>query len=200
MAEHLSPEAIVRWCQSAAPGDPYPFEALVGHYKRLVFTICYRLMGNQQDAEDQAQEVFLKIHRGIRSLEEPAAVTRWVTTITSNTCLEALARQKRRPKSSPLPDEDEPPPQYADARTPTPEEAALRDEVRRCIDRALRRMDSDARAVLVLRDLHDRPYQEIADQLALGLSAVKMRIHRARQLFQQVIEVVCPGVARTISG
>ena len=196
--ESTALEELVSRCQQTLPDDTRAFESLVAHYKGRVYGIAYRLMGNQQEAEDQAQEAFLKVYRSIRTLEDPATFPAWITRIVTNTCLDALTRRKRRPQTTPLtpastgePEE----PRYVDTRTPTPEEAVLRREVRRCLETALQRMEPGARAVLVLRDIEDRSYQEVADTLAIGLSAAKMRIHRARVSFQAVLERVCPGVA-----
>jgi RNA polymerase sigma-70 factor (ECF subfamily) len=195
--EQISPEELVRRCQRALPDDTAAFEQLVARYKDRVYATAYRLMGDRQEAEDQAQEVFLKVYRGIRQLDEPATVTSWIYRITTNTCFDALSRQKRRPRTSPLdpPDaEGHEQPRYADERSPTPEEAALLRELRRCLEMTLASLDTAGRAVLVLRDIEDRPYQEIAEMLHLGLSAVKMRIHRARLAFQQLLDIICPGV------
>lgn len=192
-------EEMVRRCQRTLPDDTRAFEALVTHYKGRIYGIAYRLMGNQQEAEDQAQEVFLKVYRSITTLEDPATFPAWITRIATNTCLDALTRRKRRPQTTPLMSsnaEEPEEPRYVDTRTPTPEEAVLRREVRRCLETALQRMEPGARAALVLRDIEDRPYQEVADILAVGLSAAKMRIHRARVAFQDLLERVCPGVAR----
>ena len=76
----------------------------------------------------------------------------------------------------------------------TPEANALQRELRRCIEVTLHELDDDGRAALVLRDVEGRSYQEIADSLKVGLSAIKMRIHRARLAFQRVFDRVCPGL------
>ena len=170
---------------------------LVAEYKDRVYATAYRLMGNRQEAEDQAQEVFLKIYRGIRQLDDPATLTSWIYRITNNTCFDALSKQKRRPRTTPLdpPDaEGNEQPRYADERAPMPEEAALRHELRQCLEATLASLDTTGRTVLVLRDIEDRPYQEIAETLQVGLSAAKMRIHRARLAFQQLLDKICPGV------
>lgn len=196
----IAPEDLVRRCQQTLPGDTRAFELLVSMYKDRVFATAYRLMGNRQEAEDQAQEVFLKVYRGIKQLDDPNTFTAWVYRITTNTCFDALSKQKRRPQTTPLdpPDaEGNEQPRYADPRTLDPEQAALRREVWACLEQTLRKLDAPGRAVLILRDIENRPYQEIAEALSLGLSAVKMRIHRARLAFQQVFEQVCPGLKNT---
>jgi RNA polymerase sigma-70 factor (ECF subfamily) len=175
----------------------HAFEQLVAAYKTQVLRTAYRLVLNREDAEDLAQEVFLKVYRSIRTLDDPASMTAWIHRITVNLCLDALAKQKRRP-SMPLStltegdgDEDA---RLADTVRLAPEEAAIRDELRRCIEAVFAQLGAVERVVLVLRDLEDRSYQEIADMLKTGLSATKMRIHRARLAFQQVFERLCPGL------
>jgi RNA polymerase sigma-70 factor (ECF subfamily) len=197
----LTAEELVRRCQDARPDDLRGFELLMRQYQDRVFATAYRLMGNRQDAEDMAQEVFLKVYRGIRELGDPATLTSWIYRITTNTCLDALTRQKRRPRTVSLtpPAHDgveaaEPP--YPDRATPSPEEAVLRRELQRCLEAALVQLDATTRTILVLRDVEGRAYQEIAESLTLGLSAVKMRIHRARLAFQQMLERVCPGAVQ----
>lgn len=196
--EPVSPEEIAIRCQHALPGDTRAFEQLVAQYQRRVYAITYRLMGNRQDAEDLAQEVFLKIYRNIGSLDDPAMLTAWINRVTTNACLDALTKQRRRPQTIPIapvdPEFDEEP-HYADPHSPSPEEESLRREIRRCLERTLTEMEPNARVAIVLRDVEDRPYQEIADILALRLSTVKMRIHRARMAFQQLLDRICPGIA-----
>jgi len=190
-------EALVRRCQQTLPEDTRAFERIVGLYKDRVFVMAYRLMGNRDDAEDQAQEVFLKIYRGINDLDDPATLTAWIYRITTNTCFDALSKQKRRPQTTPLtpPDaEGNEQSRYADTRSPSPEEVVLRHEMRLCLEQTLAQLDSTGRAALILRDIEDRPYQEVAEILSIGLSAVKMRIHRARLTFQQLLDTICPGL------
>ncbi len=93
----LSPEELVRWCQRTLPDDTRAFEALVAQYKRAVFATAYRLMGSREEAEDQAQEAFLKIYRGVAKLEDPVTLPAWIQRVTINTCLDALEKQRRRP-------------------------------------------------------------------------------------------------------
>lgn len=192
----LSPEELVRWCQRTLPDDSRAFEALIARYKGRVYATTYRLMGNPHDAEDLAQEVFVKIYRGIRTLDDPATLNTWIYRITTNACYDALDKRRRSPATDSLTPDDEwdGEPRYADDRTLTPEASALQRELRRCIEATLRELDDDGRAALVLRDVEGRSYQEIAEGLKVGLSAIKMRIHRARLAFQRVFDRLCPGL------
>lgn len=196
--DQLSPGEIALWCQRTLPDDTRAFEMLVSTYKKNVFATAYRLLGSRHDAEDVAQESFLKIYRGIKDLAEPATLTTWIYRITTRTCFDHIESMKRRSPGQPGASmgAEEEPPDYVDSRARTPEEAALNRELRKCLEKTLANLDPDGRSVIVLRDVEDRSYQEIAEVLAIGLSAVKMRIHRARLAFQRLLDQVCPGIAR----
>jgi RNA polymerase sigma-70 factor (ECF subfamily) len=192
--ESLPPQTLARLCQQTLPEDTRAFQALVRQLKGRVYATAYRLMGNRHDAEDQAQEVFIKVYRGIQDLDDPATVTAWIYRLTVNTCLDELRKRGRSPNTTdaapPRADRDEEL-QVADPNVPMPEEVALQRELRDCLEDVLQRLDPDERGVLVLRDVEDRPYQEIAETFAIGLSATKMRIHWARLAFQQLFESLC---------
>jgi len=189
--ESLPPQTLARLCQQTLPDDTRAFQALVGQLKGRVYATTYRLMGSREDAEDQAQEVFVKVYRGIQDLDDPETVTAWIYRLTVNTCFDALRKRGRTPTTTaaapPSTDRDEEP-QFADPNAAAPEEIALRRELRDCLEDVLQRLDPIERGVLVLRDVEDRPYQEIAETFAIGLGATKMRIHRARLAFQQLFE------------
>jgi RNA polymerase sigma-70 factor (ECF subfamily) len=198
----FSSEVLVSWCRRTLPDDTRGFEALIAQYKGMVFATIYRMLGDDNEAEDYAQDVFVKVYRGITTLDDPALLVAWIRRITVNTCLDVLEKRQRRPVTVPLAtaggDLSDGPGLYATQRTPLPEQAALQQELRDCITNTFAQLDGPSRAALVLRDLDDRPYQEIADILTLGLSAVKMRIHRARLAFQQALASVCPDLARRV--
>ena len=192
--ESLPPQTLARLCQQTLPDDARAFQALVRQLKGRVYATAYRLMGSREDAEDQAQEVFVKVYRGIQDLDDPETVTAWIYRLTVNTCFDALRKRGRTPTTTaaapPSTDRDEEP-QFADPNAAAPEEIALRRELRDCLEDVLQRLDPIERGVLVLRDVEDRPYQEIAETFAIGLGATKMRIHRARLAFQQLFERLC---------
>lgn len=195
----LSPEELVQWCKRTLPYDTRAFEALVAEYKRSVFATAYRMMGSREEAEDQAQEAFLKIFRGVTKLKEPVTLPAWIHRITVNTCLDALAKQKRRLETAPLTinEQEQEEQYYADTRNLSPGANVEFEELRGCLEKALAGLEPEAREVIVLRDIEDMAYEEIAGMLKIGLSALKMRIHRARLALQRMLEQVCPGVART---
>ena len=192
----LPPDELVRWCQRTLPDDTRAFEALVSQYKVRVFATTYRLLGDYHEAEDAAQEVFVRVYRGIKSLEEPATFSSWIYRIATNICFDLLAKRRRAPGAVSLTPDDRQDGElpYADDKAPSLEENMLTQELRRCLEDTLRALEPEGRAVLVLRDVEGRSYQEIAETLTVGLSAVKMRIHRARLAFQRLFDTICPGL------
>jgi RNA polymerase sigma-70 factor (ECF subfamily) len=190
----LTAEELVLRCREAPRGDTRPFELLVERYKQRVFATALRITGNPHDAEDVAQEVFLKVYRNIKNLSEPATLTSWIYTITSNTSFDLMNRTRGRNADIPLTHNEEGDDHeewYADLHTLSPEEAALQSELRDCLENALQHLDATTRTTLILRDVEGRPYQEIASSLKIGLSAIKMRIHRARESFRIALLEIC---------
>jgi RNA polymerase sigma factor (sigma-70 family) len=149
----LSPEDLTRWCQRTLPHDTRAFQQLVTTYKLRVFRTAYRMTGNNADAEEIAQDVFLKVYQNIHSLDDLATLTAWIYRITVNVCLNELRRRKRRPNSVPLTptngnDNDDA--SLIDSVNATPEEEALRRELHRCIEAVLRQLNAVERAVVVV--------------------------------------------------
>jgi RNA polymerase sigma-70 factor (ECF subfamily) len=141
------------------------------------------------------------VYRGIRDLDDPVTVVAWVYRITTNTCFDALAKRQRSPRTTtmtPLAPDHAAETEYVDTGTGTPEEETLRRELRACLEDTLQQLDLAERAALVLRDVEGRTYQEIAETFAVGLSAIKMRIHRARLAFQQLFARICPELWGTV--
>ncbi len=165
------------------------FDELVQRYQRQVLVTAYRILGNWQDAEDLAQEALLKAYLRLGDLVNPASLGAWLRRLTVNACLDALARQQRRPATvslTPSDDREALAPEHLLAAA-SAEEAAVRAEEWRDLRTTLLRLDPGAREALVLREIYGYSYAEIAGMLDLGLSAVKMRVHRARHAVQRAM-------------
>lgn len=174
---HLSDEELVTLCRHRLPGDPRPFTALVLRYQQRVLATCFRFMGNWDDAEDQAQEVFDKVYRGIRRFEGRAKFSTWLFQIAVNVCRTALRKRSRRPKLA------EAPLLTLEGLLPSPEspeEVVLARAEVDMVNQALQTLREDEREVLTLREAAGLTYQEIAETMGIGLSAAKMRVMRAR--------------------
>jgi RNA polymerase sigma-70 factor, ECF subfamily len=171
-----------------APDIAMPsFDELVERHQSQLLAIAYRILGNWQDAEDLAQEALLKAYLHLDGLNNPAALGAWLRRLTVNACLDALTRRQRRPITVSLtaPDDQDLPTAELALAVGSAEEAAVRAEDWRDLQLMLARLDPGARSALVLREIYGYSYAEIAIMLGLGISAVKMRVHRARHAVQR---------------
>jgi RNA polymerase sigma-70 factor (ECF subfamily) len=141
---------------------------------RFLYTVAYRLTGNDADAQDLVQEVLLRVRRGLATYR-PGSLEAWLSRITTNAFLDETRRRKRRP-SEPLPDEPDRVLAGADDAATALARATLSDDVQD----ALRALPDEYRAAVVLCDVVGLPYGEIADQLGVPVGTVRSRIHRGR--------------------
>src|SRR5262245_754576 len=182
--EHL-PEA--RMLSRLRSGDLTAFEELVTHFERPVFALCFRMLGDAEEARDAAQETFLKVYRGLSGFRGDAGLKTWIYRIAINQAMnqkrwwrrrhreESISLDIRRGQSettlgSTLP-----------ARTGSPEELAISSERERSIMRALDELKQEYRIALILREIEELSYEEIAETLGISIGTVKSRIARGRE-------------------
>lgn len=172
----------------ARGGDVRAFEALVRRYERWVFTLALRMVGDNADAEDIAQEVFFKAYRGLSGFRGGSRFSTWLYAIASHHCLNYLAgrasraRRARRVDDPPAGGGDNASPvvdRLADE-SPGPDAVLERRELRRAMQDALLQLTEDHRIVVVLRDVQGMSYEDIAESLGIELGTVRSRLHRAR--------------------
>ena len=172
--------------EEARRGSQQAFGQLVERHQGFVYSLCYTLVGHQMEAEDLAQESFVKLYRSLGGFRRGAALRPWLRKITTNVCVDAL--RKRRGATLPIEDvlgsADEPSARSSDE---LPEEAALARESRRDVRGLLLSLPVDYRAVLALRYLEDLSYQEIAEALAVPVSTVETRLFRARRALARAL-------------
>ncbi len=177
------PAEVDAWLVShAVAGDLQAFETLVDRHQRLVFRVAYRLLGNQQDAEDITQDVWVQVWTSLGSLTGSAAFTTWLYRVTVNKSLSLTRRRYRaleRPAtgdgSSTDPLERNTPPAASS------EDTAVAGERSRAVSAAIARLPEDLRAVFVLRHFEELSYQQLADVLDLPVATVRGRLARSRQ-------------------
>ncbi len=148
---------------------------------RFLYTVAYRLTGNDADAQDLVQEVLLRVRRGLETYR-PGSLEAWLSRITTNTFLDEARRRRRRPLDL-LPEEPDrvlPPEPAADVALAA---EALPDDVQD----ALRQLPEEYRAAVVLCDVVGLSYQEIGDALDVPVGTVRSRIHRGRALLRKVL-------------
>jgi RNA polymerase sigma-70 factor (ECF subfamily) len=176
-----SDEELVEASRSGPSGNLRAFEHLVERHQGRVLANCRYLTGSP-DAEDLAQEVFVKAYFGLSGFEGRASFSTWIQRIKVNHCLNHLSR--RRPSWVPL--DESGVSSRPELRVPAEADRAVQAlDQRRRIAAALGALSEALRVPLVLRDADGYSYQEIADRLGIGLSAVKMRIKRAREEFRR---------------
>jgi RNA polymerase sigma-70 factor (ECF subfamily) len=171
-------EALVSQAQRALPGDTRAFETLVARHRDHVVTNCRCITRAPGDAEDLAQDVFVKAYFALNKFEGRSSFRTWIRRIKLNHCINWLDRQKHRRAS----DLDAPGVESAPAMRvpPEAEQRLLRTDIQAALDA----VPDTLRVPLVMRDLDQLPYETIAEMLGLSLSATKMRIKRGREAFR----------------
>ena len=184
--DQLSDEDLVELIRSSPTDDLREFDALALRHKRQVRANCRYLTRSEADADDLAQEVFLKSYLGLAKFEGRSTFRTWLYTIKTRHCLDFLKKGGGRVFV-----------ELDDAVVSSPPElsvpAAAEDSLlakadQRRIGLVLDQLPEALRVPLLLRDLDGLAYQDIADELGLSLSAVKMRIMRARRQFREIFE------------
>ena len=166
-------------------GDAEAFVTLVHRHEARIFNVCLRIVANRDDAADAAQETFLAALRKLTQFRGDAAFTTWLHRIAVNACYDLLRRQRRQPLlrlaievGDTDPDTGPPMPDHAD------EVVGTRD-----MAEALAGVPDEFRVALVLADVEDLPYEEIAKILDVPLGTVKSRVHRGRLALARTVQL-----------
>ena len=175
------------WISAAQKGDQEAFAALVRLYEKRVLALTRRMCRNPADAEEAAQEAFLAAWQGLPFFRGDASFSTWLYRLASNACVDLLRREGRHQAAAgPSLDDEEASLDVADG-TPGPQEAAERRELREQIEEGLRALTPEHRQVLLLREMHQLSYDEIADTLELDVGTVKSRISRGRRQLRKFL-------------
>lgn len=184
MEESTHNAALVKRCLG---GDSAAWEEIVRSHNRRIYNICYRFTNSPDDAEDLTQEVFIKIYRTLASYDlEKGAFTTWITTITRNLLVDHFRKSKQDRMTDSMDastsgEEDGMTlgDQIQDAK-PTPDARVATQETQKMVQKALEKLSPDLREAVILRDLQDMDYREIALALKVPEGTVKSRINRGR--------------------
>jgi RNA polymerase sigma-70 factor (ECF subfamily) len=182
---------IVRRCMD---GDSAAWAELVRAHHRRIYSLCYRFTGNATDAEDLTQDVFLKIYSNLSSFDlSRGSLVVWITTLTRNHLVDHFRRSRNLRATSSLDegwdlsDELKPIDRLVSGGV-SPHEAAAQKELARMVQGALARVSVDLREAVILRDLQDLDYKEIAQVLGIPEGTVKSRISRGRAELARLLE------------
>lgn len=174
VSEAISDAECVRKLQR---GETDAFETLIRRHQKTIFNLVYRMLGDYDEAAEISQEAFLSAYRAIGNFRGEANFSTWLYRIALN---HATTRRKslntHQQRSVPI-ENTEP----ASDPHPGPAESMEKKEIRQHVQQALNRLDPEDAAVILLRDLQDVPYEEVARVLEIPIGTVKSRLHRARQ-------------------
>jgi RNA polymerase sigma-70 factor (ECF subfamily) len=176
--------SLVRRCVA---GDAVAWEEIVERFNRRIFNICYRFTGSQDDAQDLAQEVFIKIYRTLKTYDtDKGSFMTWVATLTRNLLVDHFRKSKQDRVTDSM---DEPVTAEEDSISvasrledsgPSPDARLQSRETQEMVQKALQRLSPELREAVILRDLQDMDYREIALALKVPEGTVKSRINRGR--------------------
>jgi RNA polymerase sigma-70 factor, ECF subfamily len=158
-------------------GEREAFGIIVERHRRHVYQLCYRFVGNHEDANDLAQDVFIRAFRGLRTFKSQSSLGTWLYRIGVNVCLNRVSIKAPKPESlEPLIAMSD---QRVASQEESPTDALLRDERAAQVRAAIARLPKKQRATLVLRVYHDLPHEEIAKALGSSVGAVKANFFHA---------------------
>jgi RNA polymerase sigma-70 factor (ECF subfamily) len=168
-------------------GDLDAFEDLVAHFERPVYSLCLRLLGDAEEARDAAQDTFLKVYRGLNGFRGQAGLKTWIYRIAINQAMNQKRwwRRRRRDETISLDiargDSETTLGNLLPGHAVSPEAQAISSEREQCIMRQLSEIKQEYRLALMLREIEELSYEEIAETLGISIGTVKSRIARGRE-------------------
>ncbi len=180
-------QVVVGLVRRCIAGDAEAWEEIVRQYNRRIYSVCYRFTGSADNAEDLAQEVFIKIYRTLGSYApEKGAFATWVMTMTRNLLVDHFRKSKQDRATDSLDaglTEEEDSLSLGDKiqdQSPSADDRIQRRETQEMVQKAIQKLSPELREAVILRDLQDMDYKEIAIALKVPEGTVKSRINRGR--------------------
>ncbi len=182
---------VVRRCLD---GDSLAWTELVRSQHRRVYGLCYRFTGSPSDAEDLTQDVFLRIYGTLASFDaQRGSIQTWITTMTRNLLVDHFRRTRQQRATDSMDagwdgEDEQPLAARLAAGGPSPHEQAASKELEKMVQQALTKISPELREAVILRDLQDLDYKEIAQVLRIPEGTVKSRIRRGRAELERLLE------------
>ncbi len=173
----LEEAALIEACLANRPGA---FDVVVERHRRAVYQLCYRFVGNHEDASDLSQDVFLRAYRGLHNFKGNSSLGTWLYRIGVNVCLNRVT--VKSPVSEPIDQH-----QFVDHHSELPSEAVLRGERAEQVRAAVARLPKKQRAALILRMYHEMSHHEIAETLGSSVGAVKANVFHALKNLKRLL-------------
>ena len=186
MFDRRSDLKIIRRCKR---GEEEAFQEILARYRTPIYNLCWRMTRNDEDARDLGQEVFIKVFRLLDRFDEEYAFHSWLFRIATNHCIDHLRRQRLRFLSFERDGGgvDEEAVMQVPSDDPGPDELLQRREAVARLEEIIAELPPHYRVITLLRHDQQLSYEEIAESLQLPLGTVKARIHRARNMIQQLL-------------
>jgi RNA polymerase sigma-70 factor (ECF subfamily) len=178
----------VRLMELVGAGDSGAFEQLVERHQRLVVGTVGRMLGNSSDAEDIAQQVFVRVWKSAKRYVPRAKFTTWLLKITRNLVFNELRRRSRHPQVPLQAESEEEERPIRDENAIAPDAAMLEQELQKAIDAAIAHLPETQRLAVILRRYEELSYEEIAETLDQSVSAVKSLLFRARTELRESLQ------------
>jgi RNA polymerase sigma-70 factor (ECF subfamily) len=176
------------WILQARQGNDEAFTRLLEQYQTPVYNLCYRMLGEPEQAEDAAQESFLRAYQNMTRYDPQRPFATWLLSISAHHCIDRLRRRRFTLFSLDAEREDDDRPiELPDVHALDPEREAVRRDEQREVQSALHGLEATDRAAIILRYWYDFSEVEIAESLHLTVSAVKSRLHRARKAVARLL-------------
>ncbi|MEJ2723348.1 MAG: sigma-70 family RNA polymerase sigma factor [Deltaproteobacteria bacterium] len=163
-------------------GDPSAFEAIVRKYQDRVYNLCRYMLRDPEDARDAAQDVFLKSYRAMKDLKPDSSLYRWIYRIALTTCIDYRRKSRREAfRNEPLPED-------LASGEHSPHRLYESKKITESVQTALQKLPEKLRAAIVLREIENLSYEEIAQVLNTSPGTVKSRISRAREQLRHLLK------------
>jgi RNA polymerase sigma-70 factor (ECF subfamily) len=184
----------IQLIEEAKKGDLAAFEKLILSYEKMIYNYCLRMTNSREDAEDLTQEVFIRLYKSLKRFRGRSKFSTYVYRIAHNICIDHYRKSKvgiiflSQPKNSEDDREMDLP-----AAEPSPEETALQKEQQELLLQCIAQLKPNYRTIIVLREIQERSYEEIAEILNMPLGTVKSHLSRARTALREAVRPLLKG-------
>ncbi|MCS6918984.1 MAG: sigma-70 family RNA polymerase sigma factor, partial [Fimbriimonadales bacterium] len=199
IVDALSAEAVL--VERAQAHDEAAFEQIMHLYADRLYNYILRMVGSPADAEDLLQEAFIRAYQGLPSFDGRASLSTWLYRIATNLCIDHQRKRARRVQTvsySAWEDEEGEASEweFPDLQTPNPMDAALNRELQQVVEQAIEALSPKLKTVLLLYDVEELSYEEIARVLSIPIGTVKSRLNHARGQIQKQVEAYLRGESK----
>ena len=190
MSKEIDNQRVAECVSRLKKGDEASFDELVAMFERPIFNLVYRMLGHYEESNDLSQEIFVKMYRAIGQFEGRSKFSTWFYSMAVNMTLNRrrkLARRKAELYILDAPEQEDGTGGRLDLpdRQPGPDERTAHKELRAAVEREIATLPDDFATAVVMRDMHDLSYGEIAEALQCSVGTVKSRISRGRALLRE---------------